>query len=131
MSKFDELDHINLTGIQATGFHGVFDFERNQGQTFIVDVSLGINHIKRIAKHDDINETVNYAEVAQVIHAHITGEPVNLIETLANRIANDLVVMDHVVAARVTVHKPQAPITQTDSSPLPFTDVSVSVTKWA
>lgn len=131
MSDFADLDHINLVGIQATGFHGVFDFERQQGQTFIVDVTLGIKHAKRIAESDDINDTVNYAEVAQVVHAHITGKPVNLIETLASRIAADLAVMKHVEAARVTVHKPQAPITQPDSSPLPFTDVSVTVTHWA
>lgn len=131
MTDFADLDHIDLKGIQATGFHGVFEFERKQGQTFIVDVTLGIKHSKHIAKTDDINETVNYAEVAQIVHAHITGEPVNLIETLASRIATDLVVMKHVEAARVTVHKPQAPITQTDSTPLPFADVSVTITRWA
>ena len=131
MSKFEELDHISLTGISATGYHGVFDFERQQGQPFIVDVVLGIMNIDKIATQDSIDVTVNYGEVAQRVHAHIQGEPVNLIETLAHRIAADLVSLSHVTAARVTVHKPQAPITYTDATPMPFSDVAVTVTLWS
>jgi len=109
---------IALTGLTATGFHGVLPQERRDGQLFSVDVELSLP----TPVSDDLDATVNYAAVAANAVAIITGEPVNLIETLAVRIADDLLATWSALrAVTVTVHKPQAPIGQT------FSDVSCTV----
>ena len=114
---------ISLTGLRARGFHGVLPAERAAGQVFLVDLDLEVD-ITQAAATDDVEATVNYAEVAAVVEALITGTPVNLIETLAVRIA-DAVLEDfaRVREVTVTVNKPQAPI------PSDFQNVAVTVTR--
>jgi len=113
-------DRITLTGLAAVGYHGVFDHERRDGQQFIVDVVVELD-IRAAATSDDVAHTVNYADVAARVEGHITGEPVNLIETLAERIAQDVLGVYLVTAVEVTVHKPSAPIPST------FSDVAVTI----
>lgn len=115
-------DRIVLTGLRARGRHGVYDFERAQGQDFIVDVSLELD-LGPAARSDDVRDTVHYGELAQRLVAIVTGEPVNLIETLAERLADVCLADRRVSAATVTVHKPQAPI------PHDFADVAVTLTR--
>lgn len=111
-------DRITLTGLKARGFHGVFDFEKREGQDFAVDVVLHTDHAQA-GESDRLEDTINYADVAQIVADRITGEPFDLIEALAWAIAGDVLrVADSV---EVTVHKPQAPIDQD------FQDVSVTV----
>ncbi|MEO6703097.1 MAG: dihydroneopterin aldolase [Jatrophihabitantaceae bacterium] len=117
-------DRIRLTGLTVRGRHGVFDFERRDGQDFVVDVELEMD-TRPAARSDDLTDTVHYGELAEALAAVITGEPVNLLETLADRLA-EVCLADHRVAAvSVTVHKPQAPI------PLSFGDVAVSIRRTA
>lgn len=113
-------DRIVLTGLRARGRHGVFDFERVEGQDFVVDATLELD-LRTAAGSDDVRDTVDYGELATRLVAIVTGEPVNLIETLAERLAQACLADDRVIAATVTVHKPQAPI------PHEFTDVAVTV----
>jgi dihydroneopterin aldolase len=102
-------DRISVTGISAHGFHGVLDFERRDGQTFIVDVDLGVD-TRSAAATDDLNQTVNYAEVAADVVSIITGDPHHLIETVAQRIADACLAYPLVQDVVVVVHKPQAPV---------------------
>jgi 7,8-dihydroneopterin aldolase/epimerase/oxygenase len=113
-------DLITLTGLRARGNHGVYDFERAQGQEFVVDVTLEVP-LAAAAASDDVTDTVHYGELAERLVAIVTGPPVNLIETLADRLAAACLADPRVTAATVTVHKPQAPI------PHEFTDVSVTL----
>ena len=114
-------DSIKIEGITATGFHGVYTEERVKGQKFIVDVKLSLE-LKGIK--DDLTKTVNYADVAHLVVRHITGEPVNLIETLAEAIADEILKdFPLVEKVKVKVHKPEAPIN------LEFADVIVKVEK--
>ena len=113
-------DRITLTGLSATGYHGVFESERRDGQTFIADVAIQLD-IRPAAKSDSVSDTVDYSDIATRVVAHLEGEPVNLIETLAERIASDILGTYLVTAVEVTIHKPQAPLQTV------FADVSVSI----
>ncbi|MEV8513403.1 dihydroneopterin aldolase [Dactylosporangium sp. NPDC051484] len=113
-------DRIALSGLKVRGHHGVFDFERRQGQDFVVDVVLELD-LRPAAASDDVADTVHYGELAERLAAVVSGEPVNLIETLAERLADVCLADARVGAATVTVHKPQAPI------PLEFADVAVVI----
>jgi dihydroneopterin aldolase/2-amino-4-hydroxy-6-hydroxymethyldihydropteridine diphosphokinase len=73
------------------------------------------------AASDALADTVHYGELAMALHAIVTGEPVDLIETLVQRLAIASLADPRVSAATLTVHKPHAPI------PLGFDDVSVTV----
>ncbi|MEI8119807.1 MAG: dihydroneopterin aldolase [Actinomycetes bacterium] len=116
-------DQIFLTGIAGFGYHGLFDHERHNGQDFFVDVVLTVD-LTTASQSDEIGDTVNYAEITNLVVAQITTEPVNLIEKLAGRIA-DQILRDHakVLVATVTVHKPQAPVDAV------FKDIAVQVTR--
>ena len=113
-------DLISLTGLRVRGNHGVFDFERADGQEFVVDVSLETD-TRAAAASDQLADTIDYGSLAQQLAAVIGGEPVNLLETLAGRLADVCLSDSRVHAATVTVHKPQAPI------PLSFEDVAVTI----
>lgn len=62
------------------------------------------------AKTDDLAATINYALIADLVFAEITGPAVNLIETLADSIAQGILKMANVISVEVSVHKPHAPI---------------------
>ncbi|MEV0426986.1 dihydroneopterin aldolase [Micromonospora sp. NPDC050495] len=113
-------DRIELTGLRAHGRHGVYDFERAQGQEFVVDAVLELD-LAPAARSDEVTDTVHYGELAERLVAVITGEPVNLIETLADRLLAVCLAEPLVAAATVTVHKPEAPIPHT------FRDVAVTL----
>lgn len=115
-------DRITLTGVRGIGHHGVFAHERRDGQPFVVDVEIEAD-LAGAAGSDDVADTVNYGEIGAAVLARIEGEPVDLIETLAARIAGDVLGHRLVDVATVTVHKPQAPVG------VEFGDVSVSVTR--
>ncbi|WP_227497109.1 2-amino-4-hydroxy-6-hydroxymethyldihydropteridine diphosphokinase [Planctomonas psychrotolerans] len=117
-----ELDSITLTGIRARGFHGVYDSERAEGQDFVVDATVWLDFASAAAS-DSVENTVHYGVLAEEIAAAIAGDPVDLIETLAERIAAVALAHAAVHRVRITVHKPSAPIT------VPFDDVSVTITR--
>ncbi|MCI1748024.1 MAG: dihydroneopterin aldolase [Acidipropionibacterium sp.] len=139
MDTHDEAGHIRLMGITAIGHHGVLASERRDGQPFIVDVDLSLPLDTR---SDRLDQTVNYAVIAQQVVEEIQGEPVDLIETLAGRIADRCLATGesggtadstsgHTAAGEpphttaqsveVTVHKPHAPVG------VPLSDVAVVV----
>src|SRR4051794_9075537 len=102
-------DRIELRGLRVRGRHGVYDFERAEGQDFLVDVTLELD-LAAAAATDDVADTVHYGELAGKLVTVVAGEPVNLIETLADRLVTVCLRDPRVGAATVTVHKPQAPI---------------------
>ena len=81
-----ELDEITLTGLTVFGYHGVFDFERRQGQEFTIDLTLQLS-LSAAAVSDDVAAAVHSRELAERAAAIVAGEPVSRIETLAQRIA--------------------------------------------
>jgi len=111
---------ITLTGLRAFGYHGVYETERKQGQEFVLDVALELD-LDEAARTDDVARTVDYGELAEALVGIVAGEPVRLIETLADRLAAACLARGRVTAATVTVHKPGAPI------PYDFADVAVTL----
>ncbi|MCW2621320.1 MAG: dihydroneopterin aldolase [Frankiales bacterium] len=115
-------DTIALRGLRVRGFHGVFPEERRDGQDFVIDAVLRVD-VRAAAATDDLTRTVHYGVLAEGLAAVVAGEPVDLIETLAVRLAEVCLADPMVVSVELTVHKPQAPI------PLDFQDVSVTVVR--
>ncbi|NUS73041.1 MAG: dihydroneopterin aldolase [Corynebacteriales bacterium] len=113
-------DRISLVGLRVRGNHGVYPHERRNGQDFVVDVDLEVNTAAAAAS-DDVADTVHYGELAERLAAIVSGEPVNLLETLAERLCQSCLEHKLVDAVTITVHKPQAPID------LQFADVAVTV----
>lgn len=115
-------DQMAVTGIACYGHHGVFEFERREGQTFVVDLVLGLD-TRPAAGSDDLRDTVDYGSLVTSVKNAVETDPVDLIETLAERIAHVCLLDSRVEWARVTVHKPDAPIDAT------FSDVALTITR--
>ena len=116
------VDRIRIEGIRGAGYHGVLPEERRDGQVFIVDVELMVD-LRKAGASDALHDTVDYSGVAAGVLSIIEGEPMQLIESLAARIAEAILADVRVDAVGVTVHKPQAPVG------VPVSDVSVLVTR--
>lgn len=115
-------DELAVLGIACRGHHGVFDFEKREGQTFVVDLVLGVD-TRPAAASDDLQDTVDYGSLVASVQAAVENDPVDLIETLAQRIADVCLTDVRVQWTRVTVHKPDAPIDAT------FADVALTITR--
>lgn len=113
-------DRIALTGLRVFGRHGVFEHEKRDGQEFVVDITLWLD-LGKAAATDDLAETVHYGELAERAAAIVGGEPCDLIETVAGKVADAVMEDPRLHAVEVTVHKPSAPI------PLKFDDVTVTI----
>ena len=115
-------DHITLTGLRAFAHHGVFDHERRDGQEFIIDVTARLD-LRGAGSDDELASTVHYGVLAEEVVSAVETDPVDLIETVAERVAGVVLRHGAVWQVEVTVHKPQAPIT------VPFADVSVTIVR--
>jgi dihydroneopterin aldolase len=116
------LDRIILTGLRATAFHGVFEHEKRDGQDFFIDLTVHLD-FSAAAAGDELAETVHYGILAEEVVAAVESDPVDLIETVAERVATVALAHTAVQLVEVTIHKPGAPIT------VPFADVAVSITR--
>ncbi len=116
-------DLIEIKGIKSFGYHGVFESENIAGQDFFVDVLLELN-LTRASVTDDVADTVNYAEITDLVVEEVTGDRVALIEKLAARIADRIrSAYPQIVAVSITVHKPQAPVN------VQVKDISVTINR--
>lgn len=113
-------DALVLTGLRVRAHHGVFDFERENGQDFLIDVTAWLD-LASSAAADDLTRTVHYGELAVEITDAVRRDPVDLIETVAERVAGVVLAHRPVHSVEVTVHKPDAPIE------VPFHDVAVRI----
>lgn len=116
------IDSIQLTGLRVFAFHGVLMGEREVGQEFVIDTKLELD-LSAAAQSDDVANTIHYGELAEAIALAVQRDPVNLIESVAQRVVDLALAYSSVTSVTVTVHKPSAPIT------IPFDDVSVTLTR--
>lgn len=117
-----DTDTIRLTGLRVFAHHGVLDFERQNGQEFVIDLEIVVD-LAPAAASDNVARTIHYGELAEAVARAVQGDPVNLIETVAERVAGVTLGYQLARAVTVTIHKPTAPIT------VPFADVSVTITR--
>ncbi|WP_298229082.1 dihydroneopterin aldolase [Gryllotalpicola sp.] len=120
-------DTVTLAGLEVFAHHGVFDFERENGQRFVIDVTVWAD-LDGAAVGDSLAQTVHYGELAEAVVAAVEADPVDLIETVAARVARVALGFAAAERVRVTVHKPNAPIDAV------FADVAVSIERdraWA
>ncbi|MET4703668.1 dihydroneopterin aldolase [Frigoribacterium sp. UYMn621] len=115
-------DTIRLTGLRIFAHHGVLDFERENGQEFVVDLEIVVD-LAPAAATDDVTKTIHYGELAEAVYAAVQADAVDLIETVAERVAAIALAYERADIVTVTIHKPAAPIT------VPFGDVSVTITR--
>ena len=103
-------DQISLLGIEAIGYHGVYPEERRDGQRFIADLIM-YSDLAQAGASDQLADATDYSLIAQRVHSHLIGEPVDLIERLATLIAEDILQnFPKIVEVAVTIHKPDAPV---------------------
>jgi|GEM_PF-47340 len=112
-------DTVRISGVSAMGCHGVYPEEHSTPQRFVVDIAMEVD-VRAGWQHDALESTISYGDAARDAVAVITGEHVDLIETLAQRIA-DRILARGALCVEVTVHKPDAPVD------VPFTDASVTL----
>ena len=113
-------DRITIAGLRVRGRHGVFEHERAEGQEFLVDATLWLD-TGPAAAADDLTKTADYGALAARLAQIVGGEPVALIETLADRLVQACLTDPVVGEAEITVHKPHAPVG------LPVSDITVTV----
>lgn len=116
------MDRIALRGVRAYGHHGVLASEREQGQPFLIDIALGVD-TRSAAGADDLALTVDYGAIAKRVVDAVGRDPVNLIETVAQRVADLCLAQPRVAEVEVTVHKPHAPVG------VPFDDLAVTINR--
>ncbi|WP_433527311.1 dihydroneopterin aldolase [Nocardia pseudovaccinii] len=114
----EQLDRIELRGLRAYGYHGCFDYERRDGQEFLVDLTVWTDFAAAAAT-DDLANTIDYGVLAERAVQIIQGPPRNLIEKVVAEIADDVMTDPRIQSVEVVVHKPSAPIPHT------FADVRV------
>jgi 7,8-dihydroneopterin aldolase/epimerase/oxygenase len=115
-------DRIVVRGLRAHGRHGVYEHERRDGQDFLVDVVLAVD-TEDAGHSDELDQTVDYSRLITRLVAVVEGEPVNLLESLARRLADVCLADRRVEQVEVTVHKPEAPVDA------PFDDIAVTIVR--
>src|SRR5690348_1662802 len=115
-------DRLSVLGLAVHGHHGVFPEERRDGQEFVIDLTLDVD-TRGAAASDDLQQTVDYGSLVDEVRTAVENDPVDLIETLAQRIADVCLSRERVRGVQVTVHKPHAPIQAT------FDDVALTITR--
>ena len=113
-------DTISITGLRLTGYHGVFEHEKTDGQVFIVDLTIELN-TRHAGQSDDLEDTLDYSVVVDEVATRVTGQSVDLIETLAEDISHIVLNHPQPQAVTITVHKPDAPVGH------PVSDIAVTI----
>jgi 7,8-dihydroneopterin aldolase/epimerase/oxygenase len=122
VSAPEAADRIELRGLRVRGHHGVFEYERRDGQDFVLDLVVWTD-LAPAGASDDLADTVDYGALAESAAAVIEGPPRSLVEAVAADVAAVVLDDPRVAGVEVVLHKPKAPIAR------PFDDVAVCLTR--
>lgn len=117
------MDKIHIKGLKLKGYHGVMDFEKEQGQEFVLDITASLDFTgARLS--DNLNDTVSYADMIETVKTVFLSEKNDLVERVAERIATALLEnYKKLDSVTILLKKPQAPINEE------FDFVGVEITK--
>jgi 7,8-dihydroneopterin aldolase/epimerase/oxygenase len=116
-------DRIFINGLSLHAYHGVMPYEAKVGQTFTIDLEIEID-LAAAARSDKVLDTVSYDKVVDCASKSFCAQKFRLIEAAAGRVADAvLAAFPRVLAVKVTIHKPHAPIAAT------FSDVGVMLVR--
>lgn len=107
MSEHDQLDCIFLTDLRIETIVGIWDWERKIRQTVSIDLEMGAD-VAAAAAHDDIEHTLNYKAVSKRVQSFVGESSFQLVETMAERVAELILTEFDVPWVRVKVNKPGA-----------------------
>ena len=104
------MNNLIIKGLEVFSYHGVHDFEKNEGQIFIIDIILDIPQLEGF-QTDSINDVINYSQVIRVIKSSCSGQKYNLIEKTAYTVLESLFkTFEQINSVDITIKKPNAPI---------------------
>lgn len=101
------MDKVYIEGLTFQTTIGFYQWEKEIKQTLVIDLAMGWN-TAQAAEHDELAKTLDYAEISDAIVKFANANPVDLIETLAERIAAFLMAQYHIPWLRLKVMKPTA-----------------------
>lgn len=113
-------DSISVTGLEVYARHGVLSHEADHPQPFVIDITVYLD-LTEAGATDRLTATIDYGALAQSINQVVAGERWELIERVAERVAETVLADERSEAVEVTVHKPHAPVA------VPFEDVAVRI----
>lgn len=102
-------DRIDLRGVEVYAKHGVLESEQERAQVFRIDVTAFLD-LSGPGETDALTDTLDYGVLANEVREVVGGESHALIEKVASRVAQTILAHPEVKRARVTIHKPEAPI---------------------
>lgn len=104
------MDKIFVNKMDFYGYHGVFPEETRLGQRFTVDLTVMLD-LKKAGETDDLEHSVNYAELYRICKEVVEGQPFKLVEAVAEKIAAELLdAFSMIEEVTVKVIKPDPPI---------------------
>jgi dihydroneopterin aldolase len=107
MSEQDQMDAIFLTDLRIDTVVGIWEWERKIRQTVSIDLEMGAD-VATAAAHDDIEHTLNYKAVSKRVQSFVGESAFQLVETMAERVAELILTEFEVPWVRVNVNKPGA-----------------------
>ena len=102
-------DVIKLEGMVFYGYHGVNEEEKIKGQKFVVDIDLFCD-LRMAGKSDNLTDTINYSSVYKITKEILEGKSQNLIESVAEKVANSILRNWPEITVKIKISKPDVPI---------------------
>ena len=102
-------DLIKLSDLIFFGYHGTEESERSLGQRFIIDIVIKMD-LKKSSSTDRLSDTVDYRVLHRIARDIVEGPSKELIETVADEIAKQILIAVVVDSVQVTITKPAARI---------------------
>lgn len=101
------MDKVFISGLSIQTTIGFYQWEKEIKQTLVFDLELGWD-IKPAALNDELDKTLDYAAISVEIERFANANPVDLLETLAERLATHLMDTYHITWLKIKLHKPNA-----------------------
>lgn len=103
------MDKITLSNMKFFGFHGCAEFEKRNGQIFEADAEIEMD-LKTAGQTDGLNDSINYADIFEKIKHVMENERYNLLERVAQRVADQVLQDPRVNSVTVRIRKPGVPL---------------------